>query len=155
MFSLLYGAITGVEYFSDDDETLSSENAKHDDDESQRRKLSSSLPSSTSSTNLSQTTVRSLESPQACSIERSSTDNLTDNIMIGRYHHMSHGALSSGPTSSLGSWRHGNDSSGSPNARRSKLIASSPMVPMEIRPAKGMHNDATGSCRRRHRSPTP
>ena len=155
MFSLLYGAITGVEYFSDDDETSSSENAKRDDHESQRRELSSSLPSSTSSTNLSQTTVRSLESPQAFSIERSSTDNLTNNVMIGRYYDMGNGAFSSGSTSSLGSWRHGNDSSGPPNARRSKLIASSPMAPMEIRPAKGRHNDATGSCRRRHRSPTP
>ena len=152
MFSLLYGAITGVEYFSDDDETLSSENAKRDDRESQRRELSSSIPSSTSSTNLSQTTVRSLESPQACSIEMSSTDNLTNNVMIGRYHHKSHSAVSSGPTSSLDSWH---DSSGSPNARMPKLIASSPNAPAEIRPAKGRHNEASGSCRRRHRLPTP
>ena len=149
MFSLLYGVITGVEYFSDDDEassfSSSSENAKQ---------LSSSLPWSSLPVRLSQTTARSFESPQPCSIERSSTGNLTNN-MIGRYHDRSHGAVSSGSTSSLGSWHHGNDSSSSPNAKRLKLMASSQTPLMEIQSAKGRCNEATGSCRRRHRSPTP
>lgn len=157
MFSLLYGAITGVEYFSDDDETSSSlsSSSSPEKHESQQQ-LSSSFPSSSSVIHLSQTTIRSVQSPRSYSIGLSSTDDLGNTgIMIGRYHDMSHCAVSSGPTLSLGGWHHGDDFSTSLNDEGTKINTSRTTSPTEIQSAKGRYKEASGSCRRRHRSPTP
>ena len=134
MFSLLYGAITGVEYFSDNEKASSSSS-------------SSLLPSpfqSSSSIHLSQsqTTVRSVQSPAAYSMDRDPT-NGSANTMVGRYHGTSHGAIGS-VLISVGESHHG------PNN-----AANRPTQSVETQFAKRELNDSNGSCRRRHRSPTP
>ena len=85
MFSLLYGTITGNEYFSEEDEapSTSSYSASYDDEDALSA-LSSSATSPASMQHYQQT-VRSVTSPPGYSIDTSLRDGLT-NKMIGRYH---------------------------------------------------------------------
>ena len=136
MFSLLYGAITGGEYFSDEASSSSSSS-------SSSSLLSSSFQSSSSiHLSQSQTAVRPVQSPAAYSMDRTPTDVLA-NTMVGRYHDMSHGAIASAPIS-VGGSQHGLNN-----------LAQRPTQSLETQSIKRKNNESNGSCRRRHRSPTP
>jgi hypothetical protein len=157
MFSLLYGAITGNEYFSEEDEAPSTSSYSASDDEDALSALSSSATSPASMQHYQQT-VRSVTSPPGYSIDTSLRDGLT-NKMIGRYHACtcSHVEVVS---ESIQCKSYKDDIvtlglSGKENDHRSKAALARTDWPMEIKSEKRRANETTGPCRRRHRSSSP
>lgn len=147
MFSLFYGAFTGVEYFSDGDETpppsTSTSPAKS-------RKPSNEVLSPAS---LTQQPPQPKGGPVASpsDIDRNLTESLTNNKMTGRYHSLSRDDVSdhcSHASTEFFTLPRGE------NCERQKDITKKFARPTEEQVTKGGGHQHS-SCRRRHRAPTP